>query len=102
MRFVSEVTRILSEYTEEDPRAVEELLPLVYEELRRLAAAKLANEKPGQTLQATALVHEAWLKLVGTHQRWTTTGSSSIPLPAARAKRKRIWERNFPSARPWY
>lgn len=62
---MSEATRILSEYSKEDPRAPEELLPLVYEELRRLAAAKLSNEKPGQTLQATALVHEAWLKMAG-------------------------------------
>ena len=62
---MSDVTRILSQIEEGDPRAAEKLLPLVYEELRKLAAAKLAQEKPGQTLQATALVHEAYLRLVG-------------------------------------
>ena len=62
---MSDVTRILSQIEQGDPRAAEELLPLVYEELRKLAAAKLAHEKPGQTLQATALVHEAYLRLVG-------------------------------------
>ena len=62
---MSEVTRILSAIEEGDPRALEQLLPLVYEELRRLAAAKLAQEKPGQTLQATALVHEVYVRLVG-------------------------------------
>jgi RNA polymerase sigma factor (TIGR02999 family) len=62
---MSEVTRILSEIEGGQPQAAEKLLPLVYEELRKLAAVKLAQEKPGQTLQATALVHEAYLKLVG-------------------------------------
>src|SRR5258706_4675222 len=61
---MSQVTRILSAIEAGDNRAAEELLPLVYDELRRLAAAKLAQEKPGQTLQATALVHEAYLRLV--------------------------------------
>jgi RNA polymerase sigma factor (TIGR02999 family) len=61
---VSDITLILNAVQEGDPKAAEELLPLVYEELRRLAAAKMA-EQPGQTLQPTALVHEAWLKLVG-------------------------------------
>jgi RNA polymerase sigma factor (TIGR02999 family) len=61
---MSEVTRILSAIESGDPRAAEELLPLVYEELRRLAAQRLARESPGQTLQATALVHEAYLRLV--------------------------------------
>jgi RNA polymerase sigma factor (TIGR02999 family) len=59
-----EVTRILSEMEQGDPNAAEQLLPLVYDELRKLAAAKVAQEKPGQTLQATALVHEAYLRLV--------------------------------------
>jgi RNA polymerase sigma factor (TIGR02999 family) len=63
---MSEVTRILSALQEGDPHAAEQLLPLVYEELRKLAAQKLAQEKPGQTLEATALVHEAYLRLVGT------------------------------------
>jgi RNA polymerase sigma factor (TIGR02999 family) len=61
---MSEVTRILSQIEHGDPTAAEQLLPLVYNELRRLAAARLANEKPGQTLQATALVHEAYVRLV--------------------------------------
>jgi RNA polymerase sigma factor (TIGR02999 family) len=62
---VSDVTLILSAVQQGDPKAAQELLPLVYDELRRLAAWRLANERPGQTLQATALVHEAWLRLVG-------------------------------------
>ena len=62
---MSQVTYILDRVQQGDPKAAEELLPLVYEELRKLAAAKMAREKPGQTLQATALVHEAWLRLVG-------------------------------------
>ena len=61
---MSDVTNILSQIESGDPAAAEQLLPLVYEELRKLAAAKLAFEKPGQTLQATALVHEAFLRLV--------------------------------------
>jgi RNA polymerase sigma factor (TIGR02999 family) len=65
---VSEVTRILDSIAQGDPKAAEELLPLVYEELRSLAAAKMANEPPGQTLQPTALVHEAWLRLVGNEE----------------------------------
>jgi RNA polymerase sigma factor (TIGR02999 family) len=62
---VGEVTRILEQVQQGDPKAAEELLPLVYEELRHLAAAKMTHENPGQTLQATALVHEAWLRLAG-------------------------------------
>jgi RNA polymerase sigma factor (TIGR02999 family) len=62
---MTDVTRILSAIEQGDPHAAEQLLPLVYEELRQLAAQKLAQEKPGQTLQATALVHEAFLRLVG-------------------------------------
>lgn len=61
---MTDVTQILSQIESGDPSAAEQLLPLVYEELRKLAAAKLAQEKPGQTLQATALVHEAYLRLV--------------------------------------
>ena len=68
---MSDVTRILSAIEQGDPHAAEKLLPLVYDELRKLAAAKLAQEAPGQTLQATALVHEAWLKLAGSNrQEW--------------------------------
>ena len=61
---MNEVTRILSGIEAGDPHAAEQLLPLVYDELRKLAAQKLAQEKPGQTIQATALVHEAYLRLV--------------------------------------
>src|SRR6202022_1293538 len=60
-----EVTRILSALEQGDPHAAEQLLPLVYEDLRKLAAQKMAQEAPGQTLQPTALVHEAYLRLVG-------------------------------------
>jgi len=67
---VSDVTRILDAVLQGDPKAADELLPLVYEELRKLAAHKMAQQPPGQTLQATALVHEAWLKLVGSGKRW--------------------------------
>ena len=65
---MSDVTRILDRVRQGDPGAADELLPLVYEELRKLAAAKMAREAPGQTLQATALVHEAWLRLGGEDQ----------------------------------
>ncbi|HXJ56234.1 MAG TPA: ECF-type sigma factor [Verrucomicrobiae bacterium] len=65
---MSDVTRILDAIEQGDPKAAEELLPLVYDELRKLAAAKVAQEAPGQTLQATALVHEAWLRLGGDQQ----------------------------------
>ena len=61
---MTDVTQILSQIEQGDPSAAEQLLPLVYDELRKLAAAKLANEKPGQTLQATALVHDAYIRLV--------------------------------------
>jgi RNA polymerase sigma factor (TIGR02999 family) len=73
---MSEVTRILSAIDQGDPHAGEQLLPLVYEELRRLAAQKLAQEKPGHTLQATALVHEAYIRLVGAEQaqHWSNRG----------------------------
>jgi RNA polymerase sigma factor (TIGR02999 family) len=73
---MNEVTRILSAVEQGDPHAAEQLLPLVYEELRKLAAAKLAREQPGQTLQATALVHEAYLRLVDAEQaqRWNSRG----------------------------
>ena len=68
---VSDVTRILEAVQQGDPKAAEELLPLVYGELRKLAARKMAQQPPGQTLQATALVHEAWLKVSGSgKQSW--------------------------------
>src|SRR5262245_58771812 len=73
---MNDVTRILSDIERGDPHAAEQLLPLVYDELRKLAAQRLAQEKPGQTLQATALVHEAYLRLVDTEaiQRWDSRG----------------------------
>jgi RNA polymerase sigma factor (TIGR02999 family) len=79
---MTEVTSILSAIEQGDPQAAEQLLPLVYDELRKLAAAKLAQEKPGQTLQATALVHEAYLRLVaspgresgGSEPHWNSRG----------------------------
>src|SRR5438128_11386625 len=73
---MSDVTRILSAIEQGDPSAAAQLLPLVYDELRRLAAQKLAQEKPGQTLQPTALVHEAYLRLVDVEQaqHWNSRG----------------------------
>ena len=73
---MSDVTRILKSIEDGDPKAAEELLPLVYDELRKLAAAKMAHEKPGQTLQATALVHDAYLRLVDVDeaQQWDSRG----------------------------
>lgn len=70
------VTQILNAIEQGNPAAAEQLLPLVYDELRKLASARLAQEKPGQTLQATALVHEAWLRLVDTEkaQQWNSRG----------------------------
>jgi RNA polymerase sigma factor (TIGR02999 family) len=73
---MTDVTQILSQIESGDPSAAEQLLPLVYEELRKLAAAKLALEKPGQTLQATSLVHEAYVRLVDVEkaQHWNSRG----------------------------
>jgi RNA polymerase sigma factor (TIGR02999 family) len=73
---MSDVTRILADIESGDPSASEQLLPLVYEELRKLAAAKLVDEKPGQTLQATALVHEAYIRLVDVKkpEQWKSRG----------------------------
>jgi RNA polymerase sigma factor (TIGR02999 family) len=73
---MGDVTRVLADIERGDPRAAEQLLPLVYEELRKLAAVRLAQEKPGQTLQATALVHDAYLRLVDVEkaQQWHSRG----------------------------
>ncbi len=73
---MSDVTQILERVEQGDPKATGQLLPLVYAELRKLAAAKMAQEKPGQTLQATALVHEAWLRLAGPDEQnaWNSRG----------------------------
>jgi len=90
---VSEVTRILSAIESGDAQAANQLLPLVYDELRRLAAQKLAREKPGQTLQATALVHEAYVRLVDVEkaQHWDSRGHFFSA--AAEAMRRILIER---------
>ena len=90
---LSDVTRILSNIESGDPSAAEQLLPLVYEELRSLAAARLNHEKPGQTLQATALVHEAYIRLVDVDkaQQWNSRGHFFAA--AAEAMRRILVER---------
>ncbi len=90
---MNEVTRILEQIQQGDPHAVRQLLPLVYDELRRLAAHKLAQERPGQTLQATALVHEVYLRLVGhdPDQHWDHRGHFFAA--AAEAMRRILVER---------
>ncbi len=90
---MSKVTSILSAIEQGDVRAAEQLLPLVYDELRRLAAQRLAQEKPGQTLQATALVHEAYLRLVNTDkaQQWDSRGHFFAA--AAEAMRRIVLDR---------
>jgi RNA polymerase sigma factor (TIGR02999 family) len=90
---MNDVTQILVRIDSGDPRAAEELLPLIYDELRRLAAAKLRREKPGQTLEATALVHEAFVRLVDSAkgQHWTSRGHFFCA--AAEAMRRILVER---------
>jgi RNA polymerase sigma factor (TIGR02999 family) len=90
---VSEVTRILSAIEQGDPSAAGQLLPLVYDELRRLAAQKLAQEKPGQTLQATALVHEAYVRLVDVEQAQHWNSRRHFFAAAAEAMRRILVER---------
>jgi RNA polymerase sigma factor (TIGR02999 family) len=90
---MSDVTQILSEIEQGDPAAAEQLLPLVYAELKKLAAAKLAQEKPGQTLQATALVHEAYLRLVGEQNATSWNGREHFFGAAAEAMRRILVER---------
>ena len=85
---MTDVTRILSAIETGDPHAAEQLLPLVYDELRKLAAQKLAQEKPGQTLQATALVHEAYLRLVGADRVGHWDGRGHFFAAAAEAMRR--------------
>lgn len=85
---MSDVTRILSAIDEGDPHAAEQLLPLVYDELRRLAAQHLADEGPGHTLQPTALVHEAYLKLVGPGPQPLWNGRVHFFAAAAEAMRR--------------
>jgi hypothetical protein len=84
---MSDVTQILDRVQHGDARAAEELVPLVYEDLRRLAAAKMAQLPPGQTLQPTALVHEAYLRLVGSGPRdWNSREPRSVPRPKTQAR----------------
>jgi RNA polymerase sigma factor (TIGR02999 family) len=85
---MSDVTLLLSAIEQGDPHAADQLLPLVYDELRRLAAQKLAQERPGQTLQATALVHEAYLRLVGGEQAQAWNGRGHFFAAAAEAMRR--------------
>jgi RNA polymerase sigma factor (TIGR02999 family) len=90
---VSEVTRILTAIDQGDPHAACQLLPLVYDELRKLAAARLKQEKPGQTLQATALVHEAYLRLVGNDQDQHWHNRGQFFTAAAEAMRRILVDR---------
>lgn len=89
---MSDVTRILSAIEQGDQAAAEQLLPLVYDELRRLAAQKMAQEKPGQTLQATALVHEAYLRLVDVEKGQQWNGRGHFFAAAAEAMRRILVE----------
>src|SRR4051812_44993197 len=89
---MTDVTRILSAIDQGDPSAAGELLPLVYEELRKLAAQRLAQEKPGQTLEATALVHEAYLRLVDVEQAHPWSSKGHFFAAAAEAMRRILVE----------
>src|SRR5262245_12989003 len=89
---MADVTQILAAVEQGDPKAAEELLPLVYDELRKLAAARLAAEKPGQTLQPTALVHEAYVRLVGGDQPQDWNGRGHFFAAAAEAMRRILVE----------
>jgi RNA polymerase sigma factor (TIGR02999 family) len=89
---MTDVTRILSAIAQGEPHAAEQLLPLVYDELRKLAAQKLAQEKPGQTLQATALVHEAYLRLVDVEQAQPWDSRGHFFTAAAEAMRRILVE----------
>jgi RNA polymerase sigma factor (TIGR02999 family) len=90
---MSDVTRILSAIEQGDPRASELLLPVVYEDLRRLAAQKMAQEEPGQTLQATALVHEAYLRLVDKNESRDWRSRRHFFFAAAEAMRRILIEK---------
>ena len=99
-RGMAEVTRILAAAEAGDPHAAAELLPLVYDELRKLAAIRLAGEKAGQTLQATALVHEAYLRLVGGADPQDWAGRGHFFGAAAEAMRRILVESARPAWRP--
>jgi RNA polymerase sigma factor (TIGR02999 family) len=96
---MSDVTRLLTAIDAGDPKAAEQLLPLVYDSLRQLAAAKLSREQPGQTLQATALVHEAWLRLTGSDSSTGWNGRGHFFGAAAEAMRRILVERARRKAR---
>ena len=89
---MSDVTELLHRIESGDPAAAEQILPLVYDELRKLAAAKLANEKPGQTIQATVLVHEVWLRLVGSDVDVHWNGRGHFFAAAAKAMQRILVE----------
>lgn len=89
---MTDITQILSAIEQGDPSAAEHLLPLVYDELRKLAAAKMAQEKPGQTLQATALVHEAYLRLVDAEKAQHWNSRNHFFAAAAEAMRRVLIE----------
>jgi RNA polymerase sigma factor (TIGR02999 family) len=93
LALMADVTEVLVAVDQGDPRAAAELLPLIYDELRKLAAAKLGAEAPGQTLQATALVHEAYLRLVGSGQRQDWGGRGHFFAAAAEAMRRILVDR---------
>jgi RNA polymerase sigma factor (TIGR02999 family) len=97
---MSDVTAILSAIEAGDPSAAAQLLPLVYDELRKLAAARLADERPGQTLQATALVHEAYLRLVGTEQAQRWDSRAHFFAAAAEAMRRLLIDQARRKRRP--
>src|SRR5262245_63462369 len=96
---MSDVTQILSRIESGDAKAAEQLLPLVYDELRRLAAHRLTQEKPGQTLQPTALVHEAYLRLVGGAEAQQWNGRGHFFAAAAEAMRRILVEKARGKAR---
>ena len=96
---MSDVTQLLNAIDAGDPQAAEQLLPLVYDELRKLAAAKMAQEKPGQTLQATALVHEAWLRLTGVDEQKVWNSRGHFFGAAAEAMRRILVDRARQKAR---
>src|SRR5438067_7104572 len=97
---MSDVTHILSVIEQGDPSAAEQLLPLVYHELRKLAAQRLAQEQPGQTLQATALVHEAYLRLVDVEQAQAWDGRGHFFAAAAEAMRRILVDNARRKGRP--
>ena len=96
---MTDVTRILSAIERGDPHAAEQLLPLVYDELRKLASERMAQEKPGQTLQATALVHEAYVRLVGPNQQKSWDNRGHFFAAAAEAMRRILLNRARDKAR---